>query len=249
MSWLGKIVGGALGLAFGGPLGAVLGAAVGHKFDKSEQVYLTGGGNLTYDEQAQLTFFVAVFSMLAKLAKVDGRVTEEEIRSIDEFMIRDLRLNPESRRVAVDVFRSAVDSPERFESFAMQFHEQFRSQPRILEMMIDILLRVSVADGSLTSEEERLILSAVGIFNFSDSAYRNLKARYVEEADTSYAVLGCRESDSDDEVKKRYRSLVKEYHPDRIVAKGLPEEFTNLAQDKFREVQEAYEVIKRKRGF
>jgi len=249
MSILGKIVGGTIGFALGGPLGAIAGAVFGHTFDlgnrddsPNERVRLSTG------EEAQLTFFVAAFSMLAKLAKADGHISKEEIASIQGFMVHDLNLDPESRRVAMNIFHAATDSPETFDDFAAQFYNQFRFQRQMLELMIDILLRVSVADGVLSQNEEKLILIAVRIFNFSDEEYSKRRTKYARDVDQYYAVLGCDRNDSDDHIKKQYRKLVTDYHPDKIASKGLPEEFVKFANDKFREIQEAYEEIKAERG-
>jgi DnaJ like chaperone protein len=187
---------------------------------------------------------LAAFSMLAKLAQADGRVTQEEIDSIESFMEKDLRLNAESRNAAVNIFRTALNAPGTFADFARQFYSQFHQQPQMIELMIDILLRVAVSDGSLTQGEESLILSAVNTFNFSTGRYEQLKSQYIRTADKAYAVLGCSPDDADDQVKRCYRQRVQEYHPDKIAAKGLPDEFTRFAQDKFREIQEAWEQIK-----
>ena len=105
-----------------------------------------------------------------------------------------------------------------------------------------------MSDGSMTPGEETLILSAVQTFHFSSVRYEQLKSQYVQTADKAYAVLGCSPTDSDDQVKRCYRQRVQEYHPDKIAAKGLPDEFTRFAQDKFREIQEAWEQIKAARG-
>jgi len=185
MGWLGKIVGGTIGFAVGGPIGAVAGAAFGHSFDKHEERYLSsdregpgfGAGQLSNNEEAQLTFFIAAFSMLAKIAKADGRVSEVEINSIEEFMQRDLNLDNESKNTARNIFREAINSTEQFDAFALQFYSVFRNQPRLIELMMDVLLRVSAADGVISPEEEVLLLSAVRIFNISDSAYANYKKR------------------------------------------------------------------------
>lgn len=249
MGWLGKIIGGTIGFAMGGPIGAVAGAVFGHAFDSSGQKYVAEErAHLSYDEQTQLTFFVATFSMLAKLAKADGRITKEEIDSIENFMVYDLRLSPESRKIAVNIFHTAVDSRETFHDFAYQFYNKFRMNPQLLEFMIDILLRVSVADSILSESEEKLILSAVKIFNLSEERYKNLRLRYVKENEKYYAVLGCNKEDSNEQLKKQYRKLVSDYHPDKIASKGLPEEFNKFAHEKFREIQEAYEEIKKERG-
>ena len=253
MGIIGKVVGGTIGFALLGPLGAIAGAAFGHAFDKNDSRYLEGGAAaggpaVTAGEQAQFMFFVAAFSMLAKLTKADGRVSKEEIDSIEKFMLYDLNLDPQGRQVAMNIFRTAVQSPETFESFAQQFYGQFRGQPQLLDLMIDIMLRVSLADGAMSSTEEQLILSAVRIFNFSEEHYRRISSRYIKHVDKSYAILGCSPDDPDDQIKKQYRRQVGEYHPDKIASKGLPEEFTKFAAEKFREIQEAYEKIKQERG-
>ena len=249
MSWIGKIVGGALGFALGGPLGAIAGAAFGHAFDRSNEGYhLEESVRTKPGEQAQFTFFVAVFSMLAKLSRADGQITRDEIDTINRFMLQDLNLDPQSRMVAMNIFNAAVESPNSFEDFATQFFSHFQDQPQLLEMMVDILLRVSIADGTINTVEERMILSAVRIFNFSDTYYQSLKQKYVRPNDRYYAVLGVTKSDSDDKIKSRYRKLVMEYHPDKIVSKGLPEEFTRFAEEKFRDIQQAYDEIKKERG-
>lgn len=249
MGLLGKIIGGTIGFAMAGPLGAIAGAALGHAFDTGGQTYSPAErARLSPGEEAQFTFFVAAFSMLAKLAKADGRVSKEEVDAVKNFMVYDLNLNPESRRLATNVFHAAIESPDNFVDFATQFYSQFRTQHQMLDLMIDILLRVSVADGALSASEENLILSAVRIFNFSDEKYRNLRSKYIQDVDKYYAILGCDRNDSNDHIKKQYRKLVSDYHPDKIASKGLPEEFTKFANDKFREIQEAYDVIKKERG-
>ncbi len=249
MGLLGKIIGGTIGFAMAGPLGAIAGAALGHAFDTGGQTYSPAErARLSPGEEAQFTFFVAAFSMLAKLAKADGRVSKEEVDAVNNFMVYDLNLNPESRRLATNVFHAAIESPDNFVDFATQFYSQFRTQHQMLDLMIDILLRVSVADGALSTSEENLILSAVRIFNFSDEKYRKLRSKYIQDVDKYYATLGCDRNDSNDHIKKQYRKLVSDYHPDKIASKGLPEEFTKFANDKFREIQEAYDVIKKERG-
>ncbi|SMD03965.1 DnaJ like chaperone protein [Desulfocicer vacuolatum DSM 3385] len=252
MGWLGKVVGGTIGFALGGPIGAVAGAAFGHGFDKKEERYLSRGGvlssGLSSDEQAQMTFFVAAFSMLAKLAKADGRVTDSEIASIETFMTRDLNLDVDGRNSAVNIFRQALNSPESFDAFALQFYRVFRVQPRIIEFMMDVLFRVSAADGAISAQEEVLLQSAGRIFQIHAAEYEKIKARYVKTVNKAYAVLKCDETATNEELKKSYRKLVAEYHPDKIASKGLPEEFTALAGDKFREIQEAWESIKAERG-
>ncbi len=254
MGWLGKMVGGTIGFALGGPIGAVAGAVFGHTFDKKEAVYLAGPGmnihqRLSTDEETQLTFFVAAFSMLAKIVKADGRVSQQEIESIESFMANDLNLDQESRNTAINIFRHALNSSESFDAFASQFYRVFNPQPRVIELMMDVLLRVSAADGFISPDEEILLKSAALIFHFSDADYARLKSKYVTTVNRYYAVLKCDDNCSNEEVKRQYRKLVSEYHPDKIASKGLPEEFIKFANDKFVEIQEAYDNIRKERGF
>ena len=256
MSWLGKMVGGTIGFAVGGPIGAVAGAAFGHALvDKKEDEYLKsipgGGGreNLSSNEQAQLVFFTAAFSMLAKICKADGQVTEKEFQAVENFMVRDLQLDGGSQETAKRIFRQAVQSAEPFDAFALQFYSIFRTQPNIIELMMDVLFRAAAADGSLSPAEEGMMESAARIFQFPRGEYDRLKSKYFKSADPSYAVLKCDPSATDAEIKKSYRALVNEYHPDKIASKGLPEEFVKFANDKFMEIQNAYDAIRKERGF
>ncbi|MCU0598709.1 MAG: co-chaperone DjlA [Desulfobacterales bacterium] len=249
MGWLGKVIGGTIGLALAGPVGAVAGAVFGHMFDSDESQRLFQGNKaLTPDERAQMTFFVASFSMLAKIARADGRVVDSEITSVRRFMSEDLKLNSQSTRAAEMIFKTALNSQQGFDDFAAQFYQQFNGQPQLLEMMIDILIRVSVADGKLNEIEERLIRSAVGIFQINIDLYQKIRLRYIQDSDKYYAILGCDKSDSNEQVKQQYRKLVRDFHPDTIASKGLPEEFIRFATDKFREIQGAYDIIKKERN-
>ncbi len=249
MGWMGKLVGGTIGFVLGGPLGAIAGAAFGHAIDKNSFQPHHGVSQYSGQYRAQMTFFVGAFSMLAKLVQADGTVTPSEISSIEKIMAQDLHLDSMSRHTAMQIFNSALNSGESFDKFASQFYNEFYQQPQILELMLEILMKVAVADGRLDSSEESLIRTAVGIFDFDESRYKLLKRRYVKEDGRYYSVLGLREGASVEEIKKAYRKLVTEYHPDKIAAKGLPEEFNKFAADKFREIQEAYEAIRKERGF
>ncbi len=255
MNWMGKMVGGTIGFALGGPIGAVAGAAFGHLFDggeapeKKECDPQAQAPPTLSNEKAQMTFFLAAFSMLGKLATADGDVSEPEIKSVNSFMADDLALNEQSRHVAEQIFQAATCSSETFESFAHQFFQQFKHEQRLLEMMIDILIRVSLADGHLQENEEKLILSAVHTFKMNPGTYETIKSRYVRNSDPYYAILGVSRDDSDEEIKKQYRKLAMENHPDTVAAKGLPDEFNSLAQEKFREIQTAYEAVRKERGF
>ncbi|MCB9481823.1 MAG: co-chaperone DjlA [Desulfobacteraceae bacterium] len=257
MGWIGKLIGGTIGLGLGGPLGAILGAALGHRFDKSDEKYLEGfGGKKSSDfynteatQQKEMIFFVAAFSMLAKIAKADGQITDSEIKAVEDFMDNDLKLDSSSKNAAINIFRAARHSSESFESFSRQFYDAFKDQEQILELMIDVLFRVASSDGSIILDEEILIKNTSLLFGFSDAKFNSIKSKYSKiNSSHYYAVLNCSPSDDTAHIKKQYRKLVSEYHPDKIVSKGLPDEFVELANEKFREIQEAYEAVSKERN-
>jgi DnaJ like chaperone protein len=250
---MGKVIGGTIGLFIGGPLGAIAGAALGHGFDLDGKSGTSWRTSENYrprgNEQYQFTFFVAVFSMLAKIARADGTVHQAEINAVNNFIDKELNLDPQGKTTAMNIFNQALASPESFDSFAVQFSGYFHSRPQIIEMMIDIFLRIALADGKLSAAEEDMIGRAVKIFGMTEEKYSYIRSRYVKSTASHYSILGLNSGAGNEEIKKAYRKMAADFHPDKISSKGLPEEFTKFAEEKFRSIQEAYEAIKKERGF
>lgn len=245
MGWMGKIIGGSVGFMLGGPLGAIAGVALGSLYDSGSGVRRE---SLNPGEEAHLLYFTAVFSMLAKLAKADGVVSRAEVGVIERFMREQLGLDPEARKLAIRIFNRAKDSPDRFEDFAGQFYQYFHRRREIIFSMYQLLLALAAADGRVHPNEDRMLETAARIFHISDARSSQFRKASAGGSDRHYAVLGCSRSDPDETIKKRYRKLAADFHPDKIVSKGLPEEFTEFAKKKFQEIQEAYAEIKRERG-
>ncbi len=249
MSWFGKLTFGSLGLFLGGPLGAVVGAAVGHHLLDKREGELPGQQRpLQQSEQAQAAYFVCIFSILGKIAKIDGAVTQNELAVVDTF-IGSMNISETEKGFAKQVFNEAKNSPYSIDDFAAQFYQINRGQPAVLISFMDVLFRVAAADGSLHASEEAALTQIQEIFNISDQQYNNIKAVYFDDTDKYYKSLNCTPQSTVDEIKNSYKKLVKDFHPDTIVSKGLPEEFTQFATTRFREIQEAYEKIRRERGF
>ena len=259
MGWIGNIVGGVSGLGIGGPLGMIAGVAFGNLFDKANQMAPGEGATsagadsrtYTHEQQSQLVFFVGAFSMLAKIATVDGRLLPEEQRKVEEFIQKDLKLDSSSRNAALKVFNAALTGGGTFDQFATQFYQNFAHERPLLELMVDILIRVAAADGKIDSAEERMITSAANLFRISDSLLKSMLQRHSGGTISQHAdaVLGLTPNASVEEIKKAYRKLSIDFHPDSVASKGLPEEFTTFATDKFRQIQDAYDTIKKERNF
>jgi DnaJ like chaperone protein len=262
MAWLGKVVGGLVGFSLGGPLGMIAGIAFGNIFDNADSAgnggkqtryrEFNGGQRHPYmsnSEQKNMTFFVAVFSLLARLAQADGSVTPEEKNTLNTFMVKDLQLDPQSRNAALRVFNAALNGAGTADQFSQQFYDSFKTDQALLQLVVDILFRMAVSDGAMSSKESNLIKNVCKIFKFSESYFDAMSRKYsvASSSEGAYTVLGITSNASDDDVKKAYRKMSIEYHPDTVHAKGLPEEFEKVATKKFREIQEAYDTIKKDR--
>ncbi len=236
---MGKILGGGLGFIIGGPIGAVLGAVVGHHT-------LDSGAALSFEEQRQGIFFAATFSMLGKLSKADGVVSQAEIDVVETVMTNNLQLNPQAREFAIKVFTHAKDSNDKFEDYANQFYIEFAAYPEVLSQLVDLLLLVAHSDGVMHPEEERMIEKAVDIFGIG-AEYEQLKARYsgTNNLKQSYEILGASEEESLADIKRKYRKLAMEYHPDRVQSRGVSPEFAANAEERFKDIQHAYDVVEK----
>ena len=254
MSWFGKLTFGSLGLFFGGPLGAIAGAALGHHLiDKKQGTSALLYGEpqeqrIDYAEQAQAAYFVSLFSILGKISKIDGVVTKDEIAVVQNF-IQGLQIPATEKRFARQIFNKAKRSEYSLEDFALQLYHATRDHPTILLSFVDLLFRVVAADGTFHPAEESALKSIARVFGISEEQYDNLKAAYFDDLYKYYAVLNCTPESSNEEIRSHYKKLVKDFHPDTIVSKGLPEEFTDFAAKRFREIHTAYEKIRKERNF
>lgn len=251
MAWFGKLVGGSIGLLFGGPLGMIAGIAFGHMVDKAGSTAQSQQAYASPLEQRQMLFFVGAFSMLAKIASVDGAISASERGRVLSFIRHDLGLSAQQEELALRIFDTAAASEESFDRLAIQCAQTFRFEPNILETLITIFVQVAAADGVVTLAEEALITRAAQIFGIPASAVGNLFARYRAKDDPyekAYSILGVESSATDEEIKAAYRRLSRQFHPDTLAAKGLGEEFNAHATAKFREIQQAWETIKKARA-
>lgn len=269
MNWWGKLVGGALGFMLGGPLGAVLGVALGHNFDKGlrglpEGGFSTGDFSPGDRERVQTAFFTATFSVMGALAKVDGRVTPEEIR-LAETVMAQMDLSADMRKTAIRLFNEGKRRGFPLDDAVRQFRAECGRRTTLLQMFLEIQLQAAYADGSLDKSEDVLLLRICRLLGISEFEYRRLErmigAQFAAgragrarsstgepSLQQAYDVLGVSASSSDAEVKKAYRRLLSQHHPDKLVSKGLPEEMMKVAAQKTHQIKQAYERVRRERG-
>ena len=265
MSWWGKMIGGAFGFMLGGPLGAILGVALGHNFDKGMKALPEQGfGAEDFApgdrERVQTAFFTATFSVLGAVSKADGRVSPQEIRLAEQVMAQ-MELNPDMRETAIRLFNEGKSPDFPLEEVISQFRRECHGRTTLIQMFLEIQLQGAYADGRLDSSEDTLLLRICGQLGISEIEYRRLERMIRAEAGfggagqpagpsvaDAYAVLGVDAGASDAEIKKAYRRLLSQHHPDKLVSKGLPEEMMKVAAQKTHEIKQAYERIKQERN-
>ncbi len=261
MSWWGKLAGGAFGFMLGGPLGALLGAALGHNFDKGLTRLDRAASGPETRERVQTAFFTTTFSVLGHLAKADGRVSRAEIAFAEQVM-RQLSLDPEQRRAAIALFNEGKQPGFPLDGVLEQFRRECRGRVTLIQLFLEILLSAAWADGEYSDAEARVLDHVRRVLRISDAWFDEIRAR-VEAAsgassagtarngltlERAYAILGVDASASDAEIKKAYRRLLSQHHPDKLVSKGLPEEMIEVAAHKTHEIRQAYETIKARRA-
>ncbi|HCP00072.1 MAG: molecular chaperone DjlA [Alphaproteobacteria bacterium] len=242
MSIWGKVLGGAAGFAVGGPLGALLGGVAGHIYDshRSASTEVADG-----DPTKQVGFTIAVIALGAKLAKADGVVTPDEIRAFR----RVFKVAPEESSNVARVFNMARKSPAGYEPYARQVAGMFRDNPAVLEELLNCLFIIAKADGEVHDDELIYLQKVSAIFGFTDAIFARIREENMgPDASDPYTVLGVGHDTDDDAIKSAYRKLVRENHPDTLIAQGMPEEFVEVANEKLATVNASYDKICAARG-
>ena len=233
MSVWGKVSGAAAGLFVGGPVGALVGAVAGHFF-------------LDRDSDPGVTFTIAVVALAGKMARADGVVSEQEFEIFREAFGVPLEEEDNIHRI----FNLARQDIAGFEYYAGQIAQLFVGNPAMLEDVLDGLFEIAKADGVLHPEEARFLERVAEIFGFAPNEFRRIRAsHFAPELTAPYVILGLSYSADDEELRQTYRRLVRENHPDSLMARGVPPEFIKLATDKLAAINSAYEKIQQERGF
>lgn len=184
-------------------------------------------------------FTIAVIALGAKMAKADGQVTRNEVAAFREvFHIPD-----GEEENAARVFNLARSDVAGFDGYARQIRQMFGEGSSTLEDVLDGLFHIAVADGEYHEGEDAFLAEVARIFGISDKCFRMLRARYAPDQADPYTVLGVEPEDDVASIRSRWRSLVRETHPDRMIARGVPEEAVQLATKRLVEINEAYEQI------
>ena len=259
MAWWGKALGGAFGFMIGGPLGALMGIAFGHSFDRGLKS-LDNGDWQAEQERIQAAFFTATFSVMGYIAKADGRVTSDEIRLAEAVMDR-LGLDAEMRESAKKLFNEGKSADFPIGEIMHQFRHETHRRTTLIQMFLEIQLQAAYADGVMHPAERAALEGICGHLGIPVAQLNRLeemlragfgRAGYEPEdssnaLEDAYRMLGVSETISDSELKKTYRRLMSQDHPDKLVARGLPEQMIEDATEKTQQIKAAYELIRKSR--
>ncbi len=264
MSWWGTLLGGAFGYLIGGPIGAVLGAALGRSFGRAvgrfEQIEAGDGQpDVSMRERAQLAFFTATFGVMGQVAKADGRVSPDEIRLANQVM-DELGFDSEQRQAARAIFNEGKSSRFPLDDVLDQLRSECGRAANLLRMFLEIQLQAAWADGGVHPEERRLLLHVAARLGFSRAEYLELermvgagvgaqaRASDGPSLEDAYAILGVSPEAPDTEVKRAYRRLMSRHHPDKLAARGLPEEMMRAATERTQQIKAAWDRVQSTRA-
>ena len=271
----GKLFGAMFGFMFAKIPGLILGVIVGHMFDRgyAADFNRAGGFGRLFGEQdelkSQAIFFHALFAVMGHVAKASGRVTEQEIRMATSLMDQ-MQLFGEKRREAQQAFKEGKGSDFPLKQILREFRTSCFGRHDVMQIFLEILIQAAFADGELHPKEVQVLETAAGELGFSVTQLRHLLNMYEAELrfrqhqgqqrqrtqtysaqqqlSDAYKILGCQSNSSDAEIKKAYRKLMAQHHPDKLASKGLPPEALEMAKIKTQDIQAAYERVRQARN-
>ncbi|WP_029009592.1 TerB family tellurite resistance protein [Azospirillum halopraeferens] len=241
MSIWGKILGGAAGLAIGGPLGALLGTAAGHAVDRLR----AGEAGEANDPTRSIVFTIGVVVLSAKMAKVDGMVKRVEVETFKRLF----DIPADEMKNVGRVFDQARRDAAGYEVYARQIAALFEPGDPVLEELLESLLRIAEADGTVCDAEMTFLGTVAGIFGFPAPEFDRIVSEHClccgQTNVDPYTALGVPRGADEATVRAAYHRLVREHHPDLLIAHGLPEEFIAQANERMAAINAAYDQIRK----
>jgi DnaJ like chaperone protein len=232
----GKWIGGGLGWAFGGPIGAILGFAMGSVLDgvRIEKTY--------YHGTARGDFAMSLLVLSAAVMKADGKVVKSELEYVRNYFLAQFGLDETNRLISI--LKEVLNQEINLEEVSTQvgYYMDYPSRLQLLHY----LFGVATADHQFDPSEERVIQKIAGYMGVESSDFASIRAMFVKDINNSYDILEINPDATDEEVKKAYRRLAIQYHPDKVAHLG--EDIKKAATEKFQTLNAAYEEIKKQRG-
>lgn len=254
-----KLIGVFLGYYLLGFWGALLGFFAGSFFDRV-RIYGSGAANPLQNALRQAVFLETVFISMGKLAKADGHVSQDEIDHVEQFMQK-LGMTEQHRQQAIVLFKKGADPAFDIKATYERFMSICGHTKDLKQVLLIYLIVMALADGHFHPAEEALLLDIAARLGFDRTAFLHLKdmvmnqshfgGPLVDTADSledAYKALGVTKESSDAEIKRAYRKLMSQHHPDKLIGQGMPADMVAMATEQAKEIQLAHDLIKRHRN-
>ena len=238
MSIFGSLIGGMLGFSLGGPIGMLLGSLIGGKISRSRSIK----AGLNSFAQPQQIFALSLIVLSAKLSKVDGLVSKEELVAV-----RDKLKIPENEIEQVGkIFNKAKEESTGYEPYAQQIAQIYKNNLNVLEEVINILFYIAESDGNVSQSELDMIRHIAQIFGLNQSQFNSIReSRKGSDKINPYIVLESKPEEDLQTIRKKYLKLSKEHHPDLLISKGVPQEVIEESKKKMRSINSAWDQIQK----
>lgn len=258
--WVGKIFGVIIGANFGGFLGALIGFLAGHWFDKG-RIGINRDFGADHRARVEEAFYHTVFPLLGCIAKADGRISEEEVANTEQFMAQ-MRLSADKKKRAIELFKQGAAPDFSVQATLSAYMAICGQHADLKQILLVYLITLALADGSLHAEEERILSEIARYLGYSDAVFQHFLRMATaqehfhgkqqgggqseaRELQWAYEALGVDRQSSATQIKKAYRKLMSEYHPDKLIGRGVPDDVVQMATEKSQEIQRAYDLIKK----
>ncbi|MFK7744595.1 MAG: TerB family tellurite resistance protein [Roseobacter sp.] len=195
--------------------------------------------------ERSVAFTIAVIALGAKMAKADGQVTRDEVTAFREVF----HIAARDEAGAAKVFNLARQDAAGFEEYAQRIQSMFQGQPDTLRDLLEGLFHIAMADGFYHPNEDAFLEKVTAIFGVPEADFNRLRMRFAPDAlQDPYTVLGVTPDVPFSDIRKAFRQLVRENHPDAMIARGLPEEALQLAQKRMADINRAWAEIESAQG-
>jgi|TARA_B110000977_G_C11090870_1_gene496860 DnaJ like chaperone protein len=256
-----KLIIGFLGYQFFGFFGALFGFFIGSSIDRARNLGI-GGINPLGNAQRQAVFLESVFVLMGKLAKADGHISKDEVDHVEDF-IGKMGMTPEHRQLAIQQFKQgSAASDAEVETILDGFLSSCGQTLHLKQALLMYLIVMALADNSLDLAEEAFLEKVAFRLGYQQAEFKQLlemvlnQSRFSADRPRSessvleaYKALGVDKDCSDQELKRCYRKLIGQHHPDKLMGQGLPEDMIKVATERAKEIKLAYDLIKETRGF
>jgi DnaJ like chaperone protein len=257
---IGTLIGFMLGaLATHKLYGGLLGAALGYYFyDRHERA--RAAVTSAQLQQAQALFFKTVFNLLGHIAKADGHISELEVQLTQSYMEK-MGLTPDHKREAIRFFKMGAAADFSVQECLAAYGDLGARSPNLSQMLLVYLINLAMIDGELDAKEVAILQQVAAGIGFSRVAFEQLlrmvgaqnsfahgQQHSAQELALAYAALGVAADTSSADIKRAYRKLMSQYHPDKLMGQGLPADMIKSATERSQEIQAAYDRIKLARG-